>query len=584
MEDRIRVTKRRRVSGRNQAIKAGIVIGILGIMTVIGVLLAKKYMPSNKMEDLNELYQVDEDKIMLILQNNPYEEQGLYLNGRVYIDINTVTKYFNPRMYWDSNENLLIYTTATEVIKAEVGSQDYYINKSKSSVDYQIVKTNGDKAYVALDYVMLYSNLEYEVFENPNRVVFTYKWNEKYEYALANKKTVAVRKSSGIKYPILTKLAKGDKVLFVDLAEGEPDHEQFVKVMTADGIMGYVDRKHLTETKSEVLENDYKEEIYPSISKDYEINLVWHQVAGQGGNEGLLNLLSKTKGVTTVAPTWFTVADENGGLTSYASETYVTRAHNAGVEVWAVCGDVDAEGISMYELLSHTSRRQKLINNIIANAIKYNLDGINIDFEKITKDAGPHFVQFIRELSVKCRSNGIILSIDNYAPGYTAYYNRKEQGMVADYVICMAYDEHTSGSEVSGSVASYQFVKDAIENTLKEVPAEKTIIGVPFYTRRWKETVAEDGTLQVTSDAYGMQQAINVLTDYGVEPVWDDVTKQYYGEYENGGSVYKIWLEEDKSIEAKMELINEANVAGIAGWKLGLEKSSVWNIIVKYVN
>ena len=584
MEDRIRVTKRRRASGRNWAMKAGIVIGILGIMSIIGILLAKKYMPSNKMEDLNEHYQVDEDKIMLILQNNPYEEQGLYLNGRVYIDIDTVTKYFNPRIYWDSNENLLIYTTATEVIKAEVGSQDYYINKSKASVNYQIVKTNGDKAYVALDYVMLYSNLEYEVFENPNRVVFTYKWNEEYEYALANKKTVAVRKSTGIKYPILTKLAKGDKVLFVDLLEGEPDHEQFVKVMTTDGIMGYVDRKHLTDRKSEVLENDYKEEVYPNISKDYEINLVWHQVAGSGGNEGLLNLLSKTKGVTTVAPTWFTVADENGGLISYASETYVTRAHNAGVEVWAVCGDVDAEGVSMYELLSHTSRRQKLINNIIANAIKYNLDGINIDFEKISKDTGPHFVQFIRELSVKCRSNGIILSIDNYAPGYTAYYNRKEQGMVADYVICMAYDEHTSGSEASGSVASYNFVKDAIENTLKEVPAEKTIIGVPFYTRRWKETIAEDGTLQITSDAYGMQQAINVLTDYGVEPVWDDMTKQYYGEYERDGSIYKIWLEEDKSIEAKMELINEANVAGIAAWKLGLEKASVWNIIVKYVN
>ena len=257
MEDRIRVTKRRRASGRNWAMKAGIVIGILGIMSIIGILLAKKYMPSNKMEDLNEHYQVDEDKIMLILQNNPYEEQGLYLNGRVYIDIDTVTKYFNPRIYWDSNENLLIYTTATEVIKAEVGSQDYYINKSKASVNYQIVKTNGDKAYVALDYVMLYSNLEYEVFENPNRVVFTYKWNEEYEYALANKKTVAVRKSTGIKYPILTKLAKGDKVLFVDLLEGEPDHEQFVKVMTTDGIMGYVDRKHLTDRKSEVLENDY---------------------------------------------------------------------------------------------------------------------------------------------------------------------------------------------------------------------------------------------------------------------------------------------------------------------------------------
>ena len=283
MADRIRVTKRHRASGRNRMIKAMIVIGMLGIMSIAGILLAKKYMPSNTMLDLNEYYQVDSDKIMLIMQNNPYEEQGLYIDGKVYIDVATVTKYFNPRIYWDANENLLIYTTATEVIKAEVGSKDYYINKSKSSVDYQIVKAEGDKTYVALDYVMLYTNLKYEVFENPNRIVFTYKWNEEYEYALADKKNVAVRKSTGIKYPILTKLEKGEKVLFVDLLEGEPDHEQFVKVMTTDGIMGYVDRKHLTERKSELLATDYKEEVYPNISKDYEINLVWHQVASQAG-------------------------------------------------------------------------------------------------------------------------------------------------------------------------------------------------------------------------------------------------------------------------------------------------------------
>ncbi len=584
MADKIRVTKRRRASGRDRKLKVAIIVGMLGIFAIIAILLAKKYMPSSAMVDLNEHYQVDQDKIMLILQNNPYEEQGLYIDGKVYIDVDTVTKYFNPRIYWDANENLLIYTTATEIIKAEVGSQDYYINKSKGSTDYQIVKTDGDKAYVALDYVMLYSNLEYEIFENPNRIVFNYKWNEEYEYYVADKKNAAVRKSTGIKYPILTKLEKGEKVLRVDLLEGEPDDEKFVKVMTTDGIMGYVERKHLSDLQTEVLTTDYKEEVYPNISKDYEINLVWHQVTNQAANDTLLNLLSKTKGVTTVSPTWFTVADEKGSITSIASETYVTRAHSAGVEVWALCGDVDAEDVSMYELLSYTSRREKLANNLIANAIKYNLDGINIDFERIGKDAGPHFVQFIRELSVKCRSNGIVLSVDNYAPGYTSYYNRKEQGIVADYVITMAYDEHTSGSEKSGSVASYNYVKDAIANTLKEVPAEKTIIAVPFYTRRWQETVGEDGTLSITSQAYGMQQAINVLADYGVEPVWDETTKQYYGEYESGGSVYKIWLEEDNSIEAKMELINEANVAGVAGWKLGLEKSSVWNIIVKYVN
>lgn len=584
MADKIRVTKRHRVSERDQRIKAAVIVGIIVILAIVAVLLAKKYMPSSKMVDLNEYYQVDQDKIMLVLQNNPYEEQGLYLDGVIYIDVNTVENYFNSRFYWDSNENLLIYTTPTEIIKAEVGSKDYYINKSRASVNYQIVKTDGDKAYVALDYVMLYSNLEYEVFENPHRIVFTYKWNEEYDYSLAAKKNVPVRKSTGIKYPILTKLEKGEKILYADMLDGEPEDEKFVKVMTTDGILGYVERKHLTERTTELLETDYQEEVYPNISKDYEINLVWHQVTNQAANDTLLNLLSKTKGVTTVSPTWFTVADEKGSITSLASETYVTRAHNAGVEVWALCGDVDAEDVDMYNLLSYTSRREKLINELIANAIKYNLDGINIDFERISKDAGPHFVQFIRELSVKCRSNGIVLSVDNYAPGFTSYYNRKEQGIVADYVITMAYDEHTNASGKSGSVASYNYVEAAVENTLKEVPAEKTIIAVPFYTRLWKEITNEDGTVDITSQAYGMSAAANVFTDHGVEPVWDEETKQYYGEYEYKGALYKMWLEEDNSIEAKMELINAANVAGVAAWKMGLEKSSVWNVIVKYVN
>lgn len=584
MAERNRMANRRRMSEREQKIKASIIVGITAFLVIALVLIIKKFAPSREVLDLNEYYSVEQDKIMLVMQNNPYEEQGLYIDGIVYIDVDTVEKYLNSRFYWDANENILIYTTPTEIIKTEVGSRDYYINKSKASVNYQIIKTEGDKAYVAVDYVKMYSNIEYEIFQNPNRIVFTYKWNENYEYSLAAKKNVPVRKSTGIKYPVLTKLEKGEKVLYADLLDGEPDDEKFVKVMTTDGILGYVERKHLTEKTTEVLTNDYKEPVYPNISRDYEINLVWHQVTNQTANDGLLNLLSKTKGITTVSPTWFTVADEKGSVTSLASETYVTRAHNAGVEVWALCGDVDAETVNMHELLSYTSRREKLINNLIANAIKYNLDGINIDFERIGKDTGPHFVQFIRELSVKCRSNGIILSVDNYAPGYTSYYNRKEQGIVADYVITMAYDEHTNASGESGSVASYNYVKKAIENTLKEVPAEKTIIAVPFYTRLWKETTNEDGTIDITSQAYGMQQAANVFTDHGVEAQWDEETKQYYGEFESGGALYKMWLEEDSSIEAKMELINAASVAGVASWKMGLEKASVWNVIVKYVN
>ncbi len=583
MEQRYRSTERKQMAGKRRRKKSGMIIGIAIVLVVAIILLVGKFMPSGEMMELTEYYPVEEDRIMLVMQNNPYEEQGLYIDGVAYIDVETVQKYFNTRFYWDANENVLIYTTPTEIIKAYVGSKDYLVNKTKTTLNYQIVKTNGDRAYVAIDYVKQYSNIEYEIFENPNRIVFTYKWNENYDYSLVSKKKAPIRVEPNIKSAVLDKLSKEEKVLYVDLLEGETEHEDFAKVMTNDGIVGYVKKNHIGKKSTQLLENDYKEVEYSNISKDYKINMVWHQVTNQVANDGLLNLLDKTKGVTTVSPTWFTVADNKGAITSLASESYVTSAHNAGVEVWALCGDVDAESVNMYELLSYTSRREKLINNLIANAIKYNLDGLNIDFERIGQDTGPHFVQFIRELSVKCRSNGIVLSIDNYAPGYTAYYNRKEQGIVADYVITMAYDEHTNASETSGSVASYNYVKEAIENTLKEVPAEKTIIAIPFYTRLWKETT-EGESVTITSQAYGMQQGMNVMTDHKVELQWDEETKQYYGQYESNGALYKMWLEEDASIEAKMQLIHEANVAGVSAWKLGLEKPSVWNVIIKYVN
>ncbi len=583
MEQRYRRTERKQMAGKRRRKKSGMIIGVAIVLLVAIILFVGKFMPSGGMMELAEYYPVEEDRIMLVMQNNPYEEQGLYIDGVAYIDVETVQKYFNARFYWDANENVLIYTTPTEIIKASVGSKDYFVNKTKTTLNYQIVKTNGERAYVAIDYVKQYSNVEYEIFENPNRIVFTYKWNENYDYSLVSKKNAPIRIEPNIKSAVLDKLSKEEKVLYVDLLEGETEIEDFAKVMTSDGIIGYIKKKHIGKKVTQLLENDYKEVEYSNISKDYKINMVWHQVTNQVANDGLLSLLDKTKGVTTVSPTWFTVADNKGAITSLASESYVASAHNAGVEVWALCGDVDAEGVNMYELLSYTSRREKLINNLIANAIKYNLDGLNIDFERIRQDTGPHFVQFIRELSVKCRSNGIVLSVDNYAPGYTAYYNRKEQGIVADYVITMAYDEHTNASETSGSVASYNYVKEAIENTLKEVPAEKTIIAIPFYTRLWKETTEGEG-VTITSQAYGMQQGMNVMTDHKVELKWDEETKQYYGQYESNGALYKMWLEEDASIEAKMQLIHKANVAGVSAWKLGLEKASVWNVIIKYVN
>lgn len=570
------------MESKKQTAKTAFLLLCLVVLIIAVVFIVKKYTPSKETMELTKYYSVDTGKIMLVMQDEVYEEQGLYKDGMVYVDINTIQKYFNHRFYWDANENILIYTTPNEIIKTEVGSKYYYINKSKTNVDYQIVKTDGEKTYVAIDYVKLYTNLEYKIYKNPNRIVFRYKWNEKYSYSEI-KKEAALRTKDSIKSPILYTLEPGEKVYYTPVAKDETIDSAFAKVITKDGIVGYIKVNRISDKKKKMLKNDYKEVTYPHITKDYKINMVWHQVTNQDANEGILNLLNNTKGVTTVSPTWFALTDSKGNISSLASERYVQRAHNAGVEVWALCNDFDSQNVNMVELLSYTSRRERLINELIANAIKYNLDGINIDFERITNDAGEHFIEFIRELSVKCRSNGVILSVDNYAPGYTAQYDRKEQGEVVDYVITMAYDEHTSGSKESGSVASISFVDNAIQKTLEEVPADRTIIGVPFYTRLWKETKEGDET-KISSQAYGMVQAQNVLSDYQVQPKWDEKTKQYYGQFEKDGAVYKMWLEEDESIEEKMKLIDKAKVAGVAGWKLGLEKPSVWNVIVKYVN
>lgn len=557
----------------------------LVVVLITGItVLVKKFMPNKEVLPLTEYYEVGKDELLVVLQDKIHEEKGLFLDGEAYIDYDTVVKYLNSRFYWDANENLLIYTTATEVIKAEAGNKAYYINKSKTDTKYQIIKTDGNRVYIAADYIKLFSNLEYELYEEPNRIVLTYKWNQDYSYSIA-KKTTKVRAEPNIKAPSVAELKKGDRALYAELSEEEEEtiSEGYKKVVTEDGVIGYAKANRFNAPVTEKLENDYKEEEYPSISKDYKINLVWHQVTNMSANDGLLNLLGNTKGVTTISPTWFSVANNKGDITSLASETYVTRAHNAGVEVWALCDDFDTENVNMYELLSYTSRRERLENELISSAIKYNLDGLNIDFEKISKDAGVHFVQFIRELSVKCRSNGIVLSVDNYTPGYTDHYDRVEQGKVVDYVITMAYDEHTSGSESSGSVASIGYVEKAIKDMLSMVPAEKNIIALPFYTRIWREE-AKDGETEITSSAYGMNQAINWLNDRGIEPVWSKEAGQYYAELEEDGAVYKVWLEEDESIEAKMKLIDEAKAGGVAGWKLGLEKQSVWNVIVKYIN
>lgn len=583
----------RRQRKRNLAFKMSIlvliVIGIVG-----GAFLLKRYSPSKEKADLKKYYGIEQDnQVAVIIDNQILEAKAAMFDGKPYLEYSLVRDYLNDRFYWDSNENILLYTLPEGTIRADVGSNEYTLQKEKKSEDYTIIKTEGSTAYIALDFVQKYTNIEFKIYEDPQRVMIISDWG-KIRTATVKKDT-QVRYRGGVKSPYLTEVSKKDKVTVI---ENEGDWK---KVRTEDGYIGYIKKNCLKNEKEETISREFEEQVYTNISKDYTINMAWHVVTNQSANEKVLQTIADTKGLTTISPTWFTIADTDGNINSLASSQYVNYAHQSNIEVWALVRDFDG-GIGSYEesyeVLSHTSKRENLVNQLIAEALQTGIDGINVDFEKISAECGEHYIQFIRELSVKCRQNGLVLSVDNYVPKtYNAHYHIEEQGKVADYVIIMGYDEHYSGSYESGSVASLNFVKEGIEATLNAVPKEKVINAVPFFTRLWKEvpkteeelaeeagTEAAEYSVKVTSEALGMEAAEQAIADAGAQTTVDEATKQNYAQWEADGATYKIWLEDETALEEKLKLMKEYKLAGTAAWRLGFEKSSVWELILKYVN
>lgn len=577
---------------------AAIVLIIIVILFILLGKLIEKYTPSKEHEELSEYYQMSQpDDVALILNNEVLPAQGRMIDGYVYLDFNTVHDLINDRFYWDTNENKLLYTTATDLISADAESTTYYVTKNAVNSDHIIVKVDAATAYIALDFVKQYSDISYTVYESPNRVVLTNAWGD---YTVAStKKDTELRYQGGIKSPILADIAKGTALTVL-----EPD-ETWTKVASADGVIGYVKSKTLGSTSTETLVSDYIPESFSHIKKDFRISMGWHQVTNSTANSNVANVISSTKGMNVISPTWFYLKDTNGSIGSLASSDYVNYCHQNGIEVWALVSNFGArdqglENPSTTEVLTYTSRRENLINNLISAAIQYNLDGINVDFESLDPAVGDSYIQFIRELSLKCANNGIVLSVDNYSPtAYTAFYNRSEQAVFADYVILMGYDEHYVGSEEAGSVASIGFVRQGVADTLQEVPADQLILGMPFYTRVWSETpVSEDGAAisdaEGASDSYtlfeldcysaSMKETQNLISANGAVPVWSDDCAQYYVEYINGGVTYKIWVEDSASLEEKLKVLQENQLAGGAFWKLTLEDPTVWDTIIKYIN
>ena len=529
----------------------------------LGWIYVKKYMPTSELADKSQIFGVSGEQVALILDNELQEEQGIYADGQVYLPVEWVNSHLNQRFYWDAGEELLVYALPDTIV---------YADASTEGESGPLLRIGAQGAYLSLGLVTGYTDIRAQAFATSQikRVFIDTLW-EPFEEAAVRREGM-VRERGGVKSPVITQVSEGDTLRILS------SMEKWSLVRTEDGYLGYIENRRLGERGSRTPVSSFTPPVYTNLSMDEKIRLGFHQVTTREANGTLEEYAATAQGMNVIVPTWFNVTDSDGTYTSLADKEYVDKAHEMGLQVWAmvenVSTDESVKNLDTKELMSSTSKRRSLIENLMQEAKTYGFDGFNLDFESLRAEAGPHYVQFIRELSVSCRREGLVLSIDNYVPSdYTSFYNRKEQGTVADYVIVMGYDEHYAGGD-PGSVASIGYVQDGIENTLKEVPREKVINSVPFYTRVWTEA---EGA--VTSRAYGIANAKAWVEENDVELAWQEDLGQYYGETENESGRQRIWMEEERSLGLKVDLINQYDLAGVACWKLGFETEDIWEII-----
>lgn len=533
-----------------------ILVAILGIVTHV----VMKYIPSSEKMDLNEYYgEMADGEIALVIGTEKLEERGLVDGDRVYLPLDVVNTYLNQRYYWDSANQQILYATPSELTSA-----------SASSEAGDKVWVKDDKVYLNLTYVQEFTDLDAYITKDPYRIAIQYKF--KNVKTVTVKKNTSIRYRGGIKSAILTSVKKGTKLRLIE------EMENWDQVATDDGYIGYIDKKKVGEAEKTKFERSFKREQYSYLTMDSKVNMVWHQVTSTDANAYFADATANMTGVNVISPTWFYLTDTSGNIASIASADYVSQAHEKGLQVWGLIDNFTQE-VSTTETLSSTEARQNIISQLIQAAQDVGMDGINVDFESLSEDVGTHFLEFLRELSIECHKNNLVLSVDNPVPeDFTSHYDRAEQGRVVDYVIIMGYDEHYVGSE-AGSVASLPWVEQGIQDTLDEVPAKRVINAIPFYTRLWRTTGGN-----VTSEAIGMDQAQQTIADNNVETYWDKTTSQNYGKYDIDNSTYQIWLEDAQSVAEKVKLVSKYDLAGVSAWKLGFENNGIWQVISDNLN
>lgn len=557
---------------RTKVIRRSILlIIILGILFT-GIFVIYRYIaPSSEQRELNAYFKVKQGEVALVIDDELLEVRGKSIDGQIYVPAEIAAVYMDKRIYVDTVEACLSYVTRDGLITAQAETTEYTVGKQTQTAEEPILRKVDDSYYVSLPFIGEHASCYYKEYKDPSRLIIMSDREASYSFAKLNSDT-RVRTGPGKKYAYYVEVPAEGRV-FVE--EDVKQENEYMAVTTEDGVRGYIPVDRVAEKEESVWKFEKQPESLEQISVGKTVCLGWHQVTNSASSAMLPASLEQATALNVLSPTWYALSDNAGNFTSLANTSYVSQAHAKGLKVWGLVNDFD-EKLKLNKVLGITSHRNKLVNSLVASAIQHDLDGINIDFEKVTKDTAGAYLQFLRELTLKCHANDLVVSVDNYIPmDYNAFYDLEEQGRIVDYIILMAYDEHYAGDDESGSVSSLPFVENGVKNTLAKVPAERTIAALPFFTRLWKEVKGQ----KPTSEAYGMSGAESMVRANDASPAWDEATGQYYAQFKSGSATYKIWMEEETSLKKKMEVVKKSKCAGVAFWKLGFERAVTWSMI-----
>lgn len=555
--------------------KAAPVLVVLILIVLVGAagvgsFLINRYKPGTEFMAGNEYFNLtDENSVALIQNGELLEEQAVLIGGEPYAAYTYVESQLNSCFYWDEETKGILLTTSGGVQTLLPG--DAAVAKTPGGQPAVQQESDG-KVYISLDVVKEYTDLDYAYYSDPNRVVIRNEWDG-VEQATVQSDTAQVRQKGGIKSLILADVQKGDTLLYLE------NLDNWCKVMTADGYTGYIQTEDISEPEA-IEARTAKKDSYERITRDHKINLVWHQSTSTESNDAMAEMTAEMTGVNVISPTWFSVTDETGTISSLASADYVKLTHDAGREVWGLIDNFN-EAFDETTDLAYASVRSRIIEQLLAEAASCGMDGINVDFENLKEAGIPHYLQFLRELTSAAHAQNLVVSVDTPVPqAYTMYYQRGEQARFVDYMIVMAYDEHFAGSEEAGSVSSLPFVQQAVEEMTRVMPADQVICGIPFYTRVWTEKFGQSA---ITSEVLGMDGAKNYAKENQMTETWDASLGQNVATVETSDARYTIWMEDEQSMEEKLKVIQSADLAGVAEWKLGFECADVWSLISKYI-